>query len=79
MNKKASPPGRHQEQESKQRCTFRPTTFSSVRSSVRKGYCFPYRPLSYTYNISYADLPEEPPAWSVNDAPSAPQVCSLFE
>ena len=30
-NKKASPPGRHQEQASKQRCTFRPTTFSSVQ------------------------------------------------
>ena len=32
-NKKASPPGRHQEQASKQRCTFRPTTFSSVQFS----------------------------------------------
>ena len=30
-NKKASPPGRHQEQASKQRCTFSPTTFSSVQ------------------------------------------------
>ena len=29
-NKKASPTGRHQEQGSQQRCTFRPTTFSSV-------------------------------------------------
>ena len=32
-NKKASPPGRHQEQASKQRCTFSPTTFSSVQFS----------------------------------------------
>ena len=30
-NKKASPPGRHQEQASKQRCTFSLTTFSSVQ------------------------------------------------
>ena len=30
-NKKASPPGRHQEPASKQRCTFSPTTFSSVQ------------------------------------------------
>ena len=30
-NNKASPPGRHQEQAPKQRCTFRPTTFSSVQ------------------------------------------------
>ena len=32
-NEKASPPGRHQEQlqASKQRCTFRPTAFSSVQ------------------------------------------------
>ena len=32
-NKKASPPGRYREQASKQRCTFRPTTFSSVQFS----------------------------------------------
>ena len=32
VNDKASPPGRHQEQAPKQRCTFRPTTFSSVQS-----------------------------------------------
>ena len=31
---KASPPGRHQEQVSKQRCTFSPTTFSSVQFSL---------------------------------------------
>ena len=30
-NNKASPPGRHQEQASKQRCTFSSTTFSSVQ------------------------------------------------
>ena len=30
-NDKASPPGRHQEQAPKQRCTFSPTTFSSVQ------------------------------------------------
>ena len=29
-NKKAPPPGRHQEQASKQRCTVSPTTFSPV-------------------------------------------------
>ena len=34
---KASAPGRHQEQASKQRCTFRPTTFSSVQFS---GYVY---------------------------------------
>ena len=28
-NKKASPPGRHREQASEQRCTFGPTAFSS--------------------------------------------------
>ena len=33
VNNKASPPGRHQEQTPKQRCTFRPTTFSSVQFS----------------------------------------------
>ena len=31
VNDKASPPGRHQEQAPEQRCTFRPTTFSSVQ------------------------------------------------
>ena len=31
VNNKASPPGRHQEQAPKQRCTFSPTTFSSVQ------------------------------------------------
>ena len=31
LNNKASPPGRHQEQAPKQRCTFSPTTFSSVQ------------------------------------------------
>ena len=30
VNNKASPPGRHQEQAPKQRCTFSSTTFSSV-------------------------------------------------
>ena len=33
VNDEASPPGRHQEQAPKQRCTFRPTTFSSVQFS----------------------------------------------
>ena len=36
-NNKASPPGRHQEQAPKQRCTFRPTTFSSVQFSSATG------------------------------------------
>ena len=36
VNNKASPPGRHQEQAPKQRCTFRPTTFSSVQFSSWK-------------------------------------------
>jgi len=31
VNNKASPPGRHQEQAPKQRCTFSSTTFSSVQ------------------------------------------------
>ena len=31
VNDKASPPGRHQEQARKQRCTFRPTAFSSFQ------------------------------------------------
>ena len=35
VNNKASPPGRHQEQAPKQRCTFSPTTFSSVQFSTR--------------------------------------------
>ena len=34
VNDAASPPGHHQEQAPKQRCTFRPTTFSSVQMSV---------------------------------------------
>ena len=34
VNNEASPPGRHQEQAPKQRCTFRPTTFSSVQFST---------------------------------------------
>ena len=34
VNNKASPPGRHQEQAPKQRCTFSPTTFSSVQFSA---------------------------------------------
>ena len=33
VNNKASPPGRHQEQAPKQRCTFSSTTFSSVQFS----------------------------------------------
>ena len=33
VNNKASPPGRHQEQAPKQRCTFSPTTFSSVQTT----------------------------------------------
>ena len=32
VNNKASPPGRHQEQAPKQRCTFSSTAFSSVHS-----------------------------------------------
>ena len=35
VNNKASPPGRHQEQAPKQRCTFSPTTFSSVQFSTQ--------------------------------------------
>ena len=35
VNDKASPPGRHQGQAPKQRCTFRPTTFSSVQFSAK--------------------------------------------
>ena len=35
VNNKASPPGRHQEQAPKQRCTFSPTTFSSVQPPVQ--------------------------------------------
>ena len=34
VNNKASPPGRHREQAPKQRCTFRPTTFSSVQATA---------------------------------------------
>ena len=34
VNNKASPPGRHQEQAPKQRCTFSSTTFSSVQFNV---------------------------------------------
>ena len=34
VNNKASPPGRHQEQAPKQRCTFSSTTFSSVQFST---------------------------------------------
>ena len=36
VNNKASPPGRHQEQAPKQRCTFSPTTFSSVQSNAHR-------------------------------------------
>ena len=36
VNNKASPPGRHQEQAPKQRCTFSPTTFSSVQFRTRE-------------------------------------------
>ena len=42
VNNKASPPGRHQEQAPKQRCTFRPTTFSSVQFS-RRYHAIPVR------------------------------------
>ena len=37
VNDKASPPGRHQERAPKQRCTFSPTTFSSVQFSSSCG------------------------------------------
>ena len=43
VNNKASPPGRHQEQTPKQRCTFSPTTFSSVQFNM------------YSICICYAD------------------------
>ena len=36
VNNKASPPGRHQEQAPKQRCTFSSTTFSSVQCSGQR-------------------------------------------
>ena len=41
VKNKASPPGRHREQASKQRCTFSSTTFSSVQSwySITKIEC----------------------------------------
>ena len=44
VNDKASPPGRHQEQAPKQRCTFRPTTFSSVQfgSGAHLGWLTPH-------------------------------------
>ena len=35
VNNKASAPGRHQEQAPKQRCSFSPTTFSSVQSIAK--------------------------------------------
>ena len=45
VNDKASPPGRHQEQAPKQRCTFRPTTFSSVQcvrtDADKERWCHP--------------------------------------
>ena len=37
VNDKASPPGRHQEQAPKQRCTFSSTTFSSVQFKSSRG------------------------------------------
>ena len=42
-NENASPPGRHQEQASKQRCTFSHTTFSSVQFSsvLSRGFLCP--------------------------------------
>ena len=43
VNNKASPPGRHQEQTPKQRCTFSSTTFSSVHGSRADSSCtWPY-------------------------------------
>ena len=41
VNNKASPPGRHQEQAPKQRCTFSPTSFSSCccLPAVSPGVC----------------------------------------
>ena len=38
VNNKASPPGRHQEQAPKQRCTFSSTTFSSVQFRTHACY-----------------------------------------
>ena len=42
-NNKASPPGRHQEQAPKQRCTFSSTTFSSVQFRGGTTTAIPYR------------------------------------
>ena len=42
VNNKASPPGRHQEQAAKQRCTFSSTTFSSVQFSIARA-CGPHQ------------------------------------
>ena len=63
VNDKASPPGRHQEQAPKQRCTFRPTTFSSVQCRscgrwcvscsppwIMKQECFLVKTVNFTYN-----------------------------
>ena len=46
-NNKASPPGRHQEQASKQRCTLSPTTFSSVQFSSVQPTTFSSRSCCY--------------------------------
>ena len=39
-NKKALLPGRHQEQAPKKRCTFSPTTFSSIQFSPMRNYVY---------------------------------------
>ena len=50
VNNKASPPGRHQEQAPKQRCTFSPTTFSSVQFScpLAARICCTFRPTTFS-------------------------------
>ena len=65
-NKKASPPGRHQEQASKQAskqrwygrcCTFSPTTFSSV-----VWYTIPYHTIPYGMVHKHEWFKKSPPA-----------------
>ena len=73
VNDEASPPGRHQEQAPKQRCTFSPTAFSSVQrlswtSALLAVGITPTTTAGFSKGLP-ALLTELPGGWFISDDP----------
>ena len=71
VNDEASPPGRHQEQAPKQRCTFSSTTFSSVQCSWQQTGCVPAR-----HGAGQCALAVKSTTLRCQHQPSAMSLCS---